>query len=114
MTALLDYMRKGLAVETDALDHTTIEALARRMRTTVKVPWAIAEDRLQGATTLVTNPPRRADIKARDEYLLLRGSSRSTIGRQMRTLRFNGALPQPNEIDLVIQGLLSSLGYCHD
>ena len=42
MTRLLDHMRKGLAVETDALDVTSIEALARRMRTTVKAPWAIS------------------------------------------------------------------------
>jgi Lhr-like helicase len=107
-TALLDYMRKGLAVETDALDHTAIEALARRMRTAVKVPWAITEDRLQGATTLVTNPPRRADIRPRDEPLLLRGSSRSAIGRQVRLMRFGGELPQANEVEAVIQGLLDA------
>lgn len=106
--ALLNHMRKGLAVETDALDITSIEALARRMRTTVKVPWAIAEDRPLGATTLVTNPPRRADIRLRDEPLLLRGSSRSAIGRQVRLMRFDGEPPRANEVEAVIQGLLDA------
>ena len=106
--ALLDYMRKGLAVDSDALDQTVIEALARRMRTTVKAPWAIADDHLQGSTMLITKPPRRADIRLRDEPLMLRGSSRSAIGRQVRLLRFGDAPPQANEVEDIIQGLLDA------
>lgn len=78
------------------------------MRPTVKAPWSISEDRLQGETTLITNPPRRADIKQRDEPLLLRGSARSAVGRQMRVLNFNGAIPQAKEVGEIIEGLLGA------
>ena len=107
-TVLLDYMRKGLAVETDALDQNVVEPLARRMRNSVKEPWAIVEDRLQFATTLVVNAPRRADLRPRDEVLLLRASARSAVGRQFRLLRFGGKPPQPNEIEALILGLLEA------
>ena len=108
MTRLLDHMRKGLAVETDALDVTSIEALARRMRTTVKAPWAISDDRLRGATTLVTKPPRRANLKQREEALLLRGSPRSTLGREIRSSHFAGAPPMPKDVEAIIEGLLGA------
>lgn len=106
--ALLDTMRRGLAVETDALDRTMVEALAGRMRTTVKAPWSIAEDRVRGATTLVVDPPRRADMKLADEAYLLRGSDRSALGRELRRLYFGGALPQPRQVRDIIDGLISA------
>jgi Lhr-like helicase len=105
---LLDTFRKGLAVETDALDRTMVEALAGRMRTTVKAPWSIAEDRVRGATTLVVDPPRREDMKLADEAYLLRGSARSALGRDLRKLYFNGALPQPKQVGDIIDGLISA------
>ncbi|NBC32289.1 MAG: DEAD/DEAH box helicase [Alphaproteobacteria bacterium] len=105
---LLDTMRRGLAVEADALDRTMVEALAGRMRTTVKPPWSIAEDRVRGATTLVVNPPKRAEIKLADEVYLLRGSARSLVGREIRKLRFGGSPPAPNEVSEIIDGLIAA------
>lgn len=106
--ALLDTLRRGLAVETDALDRTMVEALAARMRTTVKPPWSIAEDRVRGATTLVVDPPKRIDIKLADEAYLLRGSARSALGREIRKLRFGGAPPDPKQVGDIINGLISA------
>lgn len=106
--ALLDTLRRGLAVEVDALDRTMVEGLAGRMRTTVKPPWSIAEDRVRGATTLVVDPPRRTDIKLADEAYLLRGSARSALGRELRKLRFNGLPPQPRQVTEIIDGLVEA------
>ncbi len=103
---VFDFMRRGLAVEADLLDRTTIETLASRMRATIKPPWAIAEDRLRGATTLSTNPPRRADMKARDETLILRATERSALGRELKELTFGGRKPESSEIVGIVEGLL--------
>lgn len=105
---LLDTLRRGLAIETDALDRTMVEGLAGRMRTTVKAPWSIAEDRVRGATTLVVDPPRRTEIKLADEAYLLRGSARSALGRELRKLNFNGVPPQPRQVTDIIDGLIDA------
>lgn len=105
---LLDHLRKGLAVQTDALDRTMVEALAGRMRNAVKPPWSIAEERVRGATTMVFEPPRRVDLKPSDEALLLRGSARSALGRDIRKLRFNGAPPAPKQVVEIIDGLIKA------
>lgn len=103
---IFDFMRRGLAVEAELLDRTTIETLASRMRSTIKAPWAIAEDRLRGATTLATNPPRRAEMKARDEALILRATERSALGRALKELTFGGRKPENAEIVGIVEGLL--------
>lgn len=105
---LLDYMRRGLAVEADALDRTVLEGLIRRMRATVKAPWAISDDRARGATTLILDPPPRREIKLRDEPLLLRGSARSVLGRELRKLRFAGSVPDPKALPEIIETLIAA------
>ncbi len=108
MTALLDHLRKGLAVETEALDKLQVEALTKRMRTSIKAPWAISEDRVRAATTLLIDPPRRKDMKLADEQLMVRGSPRSALGRDIRRLRFGGALPSSDETAEIIPALLAA------
>lgn len=105
---IFDFMRRGLAVEADLLDRTTIETLASRMRSTIKTPWAIAEDRLRGATTLSTDPPRRADTRAADETLMLRATWRSALGRQLRKLSFAGRKPETGEVTELVEILLQA------
>src|SRR5687768_2154855 len=44
---LFDTMRRGLAVECDALDRLKIEGLAGRMRSLIKAPWSLNEEQFR-------------------------------------------------------------------
>lgn len=105
---VFDFMRRGLAIEADMLDQTRIETLASRMRATIKAPWAISEDRVRGATTLATDAPRAADLKARDEALILRASARSALGREVKELTFRGRKPESAELVGLIKQVLTA------
>ena len=105
---LFDHLRKGIAVEVDALDRLQVEALAGRMRNTIRPPWSVSEDRMRGATALVLDPPRRAELTLADEAYLLRGGPRSRLGRALRRLRFGGSAPEPKEVGPIIEGLVQA------
>ena len=107
---LLDVMRKGLAVECDALDRLKIESLAGRMRSVIKAPWALDEDRFLAAPVLMPRPPTRREMSQSDEELILRGSPTSTIGRRFKQMSFGGKRPTSKQITEIVEGLLEAAG----
>jgi Lhr-like helicase len=108
LRALLDFMRKGLAVECDALDRLKIESLAGRMRSLIKAPWILDEERFLAAPVFMPRPPTRREMLQRDEELILRGSPTSTIGRVLRAMTFDGKRPTSKQITEIVEGLLSA------
>ena len=62
LRAVLDFMRKGLAVECDALDRLKIESLTGRMRGLIKAPWILDEERFLAAPVFMPRPPTRREI----------------------------------------------------
>ena len=106
LRALLDFMRKGLAVECDALDRLKIESLVGRMRSLIKAPWALDEERFLAAPVFMPRPPTRRDMLQKDEELILRGSPTSTIGRTLKALTFGGKRPTGKQITEIVEGLL--------
>lgn len=106
LRALLDFMRKGLAVECDALDRLKIESLAGRMRSLIKAPWVLDEERFLAAPVFMPRPPTRRDILQRDEELILRGSPPSTVGRVLKAMTFAGKHPTGKQITEIVEGLL--------
>lgn len=105
---LFDIMRKGLAIETDALDRVKIESLAGRMRSIIKSPWSLDEERYLAATTFVPRPPKKKDIKARDEQLILRGSAQGAVGRLLKKLTFAGQKPTSKQVGEIVEGILKA------
>jgi Lhr-like helicase len=103
---LFDMMRRGLAMECDALDRLKIEGLTARMRSLIKAPWSLNEENIRAATTFMPRPPSRRDLKQRDEDLILRGSPQSAVGRAFRNVTFGGERPSGGEIPGIIEGLL--------
>lgn len=108
MRAILDHMRKGLAVDSDALDRLRVENLSQRMRGVIKAPWMIEEERLTAATVFMTEPPRRKEIRASDEVRLVRGTPQSAIGRLIKSMSFAGAAIRQQDATVVIDGLLKA------
>jgi hypothetical protein len=106
--AILDYMRKGLAVECDALDRTRIDALTARMRGVIKAPWALEEERVRGATVLLPQAPLGRELSVADQELILRGSPQSALGRELRKLTFAGQHPNRAQIEAIVAGILEA------
>ena len=103
---LLDHMRKGLAVNTPALERQKIEALAQKMRGQIKAPWSLEEEAAVGAPVLMLNPPRRAQIGPRDEDRILRGTPTSALAKQIRTVKFAGQTVATRDTPDVLESLL--------
>ena len=106
LRALLDFMRKGLAVECDALDRLKIESLTARMRGLIKAPWILDEERFLAAPVFMSRPPTRRELFPKDEELILRGSPTSTIGRILKAKTFAGRRPTGKQITEIVEGLL--------
>ena len=105
---ILDAMRRGLAVECDSLDRVKLEALSGRMRSLIKPPWSLEEDSFYASTFFMPRPPTRRDLRARDEELIVRGSPQSAVGREIRSLTFNGSRPAANEVTEIVLSILEA------
>ena len=108
LRAVLDFMRKGLAVECDALDRLKVESLAGRMRSVIKTPWVLDEERFLAAPVFMPRPPTRREIAQKDEELILRGSPTSTIGRVLKAMTFGGKRATGKQITEIVDGLLKA------
>jgi len=108
LKALLDLMRKGLAVDGEALERESVERLAARMRGVIKAPWSVEEERIRSAPVFMSQPPSRRDMTLRDEALVLRGSPSSAIGRILRDISFGGTKPRGAQITEIVEGLLAA------
>lgn len=103
---LLDHMRKGLAVNTPALERQKVEALAQKMRGQIKAPWSLEEEAAIGASVLMLNPPKRAQIGPRDEDRILRGTPMSALAKQVRTVKFAGRAIAAKDAPEVLKAML--------
>ena len=117
---LLDYLRRWMAIRSQVLDMTTIEQIVQRAHSRLRSPWGFGNDeKPRPARWLMLNPPHRREVNQRDEDLLVRGSSRSGLGKILRSSSGSdkeklwddiGAVRalKPKEFDVVIQALLEA------
>ena len=81
---LLDTLRHGLAITTDALNSATLETLSNSARQLLRDPWSIsAQEKLRVSSTLMIDAPKRADIGLRAEPLIVRAGPRSSLARKL-------------------------------
>ncbi len=81
---LLDHLRHGLAVTTDALEPLNVEALANASRQSLREPWSISQQEApRAAAALMIDAPRRTEAGLRGEPLIVRGGSRSMLARRL-------------------------------
>lgn len=88
---VLDALRRGLAVTADALDPSTVEAIANAARQSLREPWSISQQEVpRVAAALIIDAPKRAETGIRGESLIVRGGSRSSLARQLGHARVWG------------------------
>ena len=79
---VLGAMVEGLAVNTEALDLTVLDSVARKSRSLLRSSWAIdAKENLRGRCSLLLRPPGKGVIGPREEQTLLRAGPNSRIAR---------------------------------
>ena len=86
LAELLDHMRKWMAIHSHVLDATVIEQMVSKAHSRLKPPWGFGDDeRPRQARWLLITSPARKNIKLRDEDLILRGGSRSSLGKTLKS-----------------------------
>lgn len=82
---LLDHLRKWMAIKSQVLDPTVIEQLLARSHTRIRSPWGFGTDeKPRGARWLMVAGPKRKESSLRDMDLVVRGGSRSALGKTLR------------------------------
>ena len=83
---LLDHMRKWMAIRSQVLDTAVLEQVAAKSHSRLRPPWGLGTDETSRAARwlMIVAPTRRAST-LRDTELIVRGGSRSGLGRTLRT-----------------------------
>jgi Lhr-like helicase len=110
-TELLSHLRKWMAIRSQVLDKVTAEQLASRAHSWLRTPWGFGPDeRPRSSRWLVIASPSRKELSLKDEDMIVRGGSRSALGRTLRdsSLWQNGAIRKlkGTELEEVIKALL--------
>jgi Lhr-like helicase len=109
---LLDHLRKWMAIKSQVLDATVLEQMVARAHSRIRTPWGFGSDeKPRGARWLMVDAPKRKDNSLRDIDLIVRGGSRSALGKALRESSvWNGDSAvrslKSKEIDALINDLL--------
>ncbi len=89
--ALLDHLRRWMAIRGQVLDAAVLEQLAAKSHSRLRPPWGLRSDeKPKGARWLMIVAPTRRAGTLRDTSLIVRGGSRSGLGRTLRSTELWG------------------------
>ena len=97
---LLDHMRKWMAIRSQVLDTAVLEQLVAKSHSRLRSPWGLGIDEKPRAARwlMVVAPTRRAGT-LRDMDLIVRGGSRSGLGRTLRSTSLWGGDPSIRDLN---------------
>ena len=96
---LLDHMRKWMAIRSQVLDTAVLEQVVAKSHSRLRPPWGLgADEKPRAARWLMIVAPTRRAATLRDMELIVRGGSRSGLGRTLRQSKLWGG-------DTAIRGL---------
>ena len=83
---LLDHMRKWMAIRSQVLDTAVLEQLVAKSHSRLRPPWGLGiDEKPRAARWLMIVAPTRRAATLRDMELIVRGGSRSGLGRTLRS-----------------------------
>ena len=115
---IFNHLRKWLAIRSQVLETTVIEQLLQKSHSRLRAPWGFGVDeKPRQARWLLIAPPPRKDTNLRDEDLIVRGGSRSSLGKMLRSSRTPDGKPlwsnimaaralKPKDFDALMESLL--------
>jgi superfamily II DNA/RNA helicase len=117
---IFDHLRKWMAIRSQILEPTFIEQMLQRSHSRLQAPWGFeVDEKPRGARWMLISPPSRKDTGLRDEDLIVRGGSRSALGRILRSTKTPSGQPlwsdaaavralKSKDFDKVIEALLKA------
>ena len=115
---VLDHLRKWMAIRSQSLDRTFIEQMLAKSHSRLRAPWGFGVDeKPRGARWLMLSAPTGRNLTLADEDLIVRGGSRSALGRALRASESSSGAKlwddplavkalKSKEFDAVIEALL--------
>jgi hypothetical protein len=105
----MDFMRQGLAVNTEGLARLTVDVLKQRSANVHRAPWGIGRDeRTRDAAWMMLKAPTRREVRIKDEVLILRGSARSLLGRRLRSATLWGESVAEKDYEPLVRAMLDA------
>ncbi len=91
---IFNHLRQSMAIDSIVLDRQTQEQLHSKSRSFLRSPWGFGQDESpQSPRTLMLVVPRRKKTSAQDQDLIVRGGSRSALGKLLRRAHLWGGDP---------------------
>jgi Lhr-like helicase len=110
LKSVLGAMIDGLAVGTESLDLTILDAVAQKSRNLLRNPWSIdAKETPRSRTTLFLQTPGRDRVGLREEQTIVRAGYNSRIGRLINRKSVIGTKLGKNDYLTVMTGLMELL-----
>ena len=83
---VFDHLRKWMAIRSQVLDPTVIEQMLQKSHSRLRAPWGFSlDEKPRKARWLLIASPTRKQMTIRDEELVVRGGSRSALGKILRS-----------------------------
>lgn len=95
-TEVFDHLRKWMAIRSQVLDQTVVEQMLQKSHSRLRAPWGFGNDeKPRKARWLLVEPPARKDTSLNDEDLIVRGGSRSALGKLLKSSRGTRTSQEP-------------------
>lgn len=111
---LFDTLRQGMAVKSRVLESSAVDQMLSLSHTRLRAPWGFSiDEKPRRSRWLMVDAPRRRGNTLGDEDLLVRGGSRSALGRRLKSNEVWGEQSgvrnlKGKEIDALITGMLEA------
>jgi len=107
---LLGAMLEGLAVSTEALELTVLDAVAQKSRNLLRAPWAMDQKETpRSRTTLFLQAPGKDRVGLREEQTIIRAGHNSRVGRLINRKSMLGTKLNKTDYLAVMTGLMELL-----
>ncbi len=94
---VFDHLRKWMAIRSQVLDPTVVDQMLQKSHSRLRAPWGFGNDeKPRKARWLLISPPPRKDTSLRDEDLIVRGGSRSALGKLLKSSRGTRTSQEPD------------------
>jgi superfamily II DNA/RNA helicase len=88
---IFDHLRSWMAIHSRVLTTTVITEMLAKSHSRLRAPWGFGlDEKPRGARWLMLVAPSRYDLKLKDEDLIVRGGSRSSLGKALRSTKLWG------------------------
>jgi ATP-dependent helicase YprA (DUF1998 family) len=110
---LFDHLRSWMAIHSRVLTATVITDMLAKSHSRLRAPWGFGlDEKPRSSRWLMLVPPSRYEIKLKDEDLIVRGGSRSSLGKTLRSTKLWGGAAirdlSAKDFDGLVQRLLAA------